>query len=231
MANMFKPSSSTQSQTSRVEPYTGWTKDWIQPGLNLIQNNLGKPGEAYKGQLTTGWTGGQEDALNSAKSYFSPNSITGRVASGNFLDYTKNPLYDIQRQNLNQSMGSAVNSLNTKFSPWMSSTMRNNAAGNLMKQWGKGEAEIGANLWNQEINRATSAQQQMANLGSQYLGLESQKQANQQTGLDANYKEWLRQQGVGEQSVNTFLQAMALLRSPEQTTEGTTSQRSTFLGK
>lgn len=230
MANMFKPSSSSTNSTSTTNPYTS-TWGMVAPGFNTINNQIGQTGPMYSGQLSKGWTTGQQSALDTAKSYLSPTSLTSQTAAGNFLDVTKNPSYGVAMKDLNNQFGKATNSLNTKFAPWANSSMRQNSANGLMQSWGEGANKVAADQYNTEMTRALNAQNTLSGYNKDIASLESSKQGTEQSGLDASYKEWLRGQGVAENSINNFLQAAALLRSPETTGDQNTAQKSTFLGK
>lgn len=230
MGGLFKPSSSTTRSTQTTNPYTS-TWGMVEPGFQSIMNQLNQTGPMYGNQLTANWSQGQQSALDTARSFLDSNNLTSRTARGDFLDITKNPSYSVAMKDLNNQFGRATNSLNTKFAPWANSSMRQNAAGGLMQSWGEGANKIAADMYNTEMNRALNAQNQLANYNQSVSNLESAKLSNQQSGLDAQYKEWLRGQGVSENSINNFLQAAALLRSPSTDSLQKTSQKSSFLGK
>ena len=212
-----------QSSVSSVNPYSDTAMNYLGSGFNTINNNLGQTGAGYTGNLSAGWTSGQENALNTAKSYLDSNSLTSKVAKGDYLDIANNPTYQQAVKDLQDQFGTNVDSLNTKFSPWVSSSMRNNAASDLAQSFSEGLGSAWANQYNTEMNRALDAQNTLSGYNQNLASLEANKQNTQQSALDSAYQEWVRQQGTGDTNTSNWLQMANLLQSPITTNTGTST--------
>ena len=231
MGGLFKQNGSSTNQSTSVTPYNDQSLSYLQKGFDTINNKAGQTGDAYGGNLATGWTEGQEGALGNAKSFLDSNGLTSKVANGDYLDIKNNPTYQQAVLDLQDQFGTNVDSLNTKFAPWASSSMRNNAAGSLAQSFSKGLGSAWANQYNTEMNRALDAQNTLSGYNTNLANLEAAKQNTQQASLDADYNEWTRQQNQGNTNTSNFLSLAQLLQSPTTNTNSKTRTSSSFLGK
>jgi hypothetical protein len=224
---------SKSKSTTTTTPYSGNYSTQLDDFYNnYLKNNLDTSATPYTGDLTAGMTDTQNSAMSGLSSLLNTSALTGTI-NGDYLDPDTNPYlsqaYDEAESKVMKSLGTMNDNVNSQFN---TNGLYNSSARmeSLQKQAdtaGDTLANIATNLYGnaytQERQNQMNAINQESNLlGQQFNQGTTEQQTNQNADTNA-YNEWLRQQNVDQNDINTMLQYFSLVKNPSQTTETTSS--------
>lgn len=228
---------STQKQTTVTTPFSGQYATWADQVGSELMSKFGKTGQAYTGQLTANTNNNLSNVFSLANQYTN-NQVLNDFASGKYLDPTTNPYaqagYDAGTKSMMKQFGQIDDTIKGSFNSngLYNSSMRQNSQQKNAETTKDAISSFGSKYWgdlyNQGISnmmQANTAQQQ--NLGTAlYTG--TTQQSLEQKGLDNQYKEFLRQQGVSDQSIANILNYLNIVKNPSQETTTQTKQHGLF---
>lgn len=218
--------SKKKKTTSSTEPYSSEYKPWVYDIKDQVWTNLDTPAEAYTGDLTYGLTDEQKQAIQSASNNLN-NDELNNMADGKYLDPESNPYlqktYDIAAGNLKEQFGNMQDQINGQFSTKgvYNSNARRNALTDGAEQIQDKLTDFATQLYGNAYDKAATQQLQaigtQSDLAKALMSAGSTEQQTEQAALDANYKEWLRQMGVDDANMQSAMQLLGLVKSPQQT--------------
>jgi hypothetical protein len=228
MGSTSKSSGTQQSQTS----YDPQLKDAFLGNYANAQKTVAEhPGQAYSGPLSADFS---QTALPAAQKGFGDLSgYNGSDVSSFFSPYKSNVI-DTTLSDLMRLKGqSDVNSQSQATAAHAFGGSRSAVLQDLADQdWRRTAASTVANLENQGYTNAQQASQQAAgvrqNANASLAGIGQAQQQQQQTGVDASYQEWLRQQNIPFMLQQLLNQSAGLLPNGTVGTSSGTSKSSSF---
>lgn len=236
MSSIFG-STSTQKQSTVTNPFSGQYATWANQVGSELMNRFGKTGPAYTGQLTANTNNNLSNVFNLANQYTN-NQALNDFASGKYIDPTTNPYaqagYEAGTKAMMEQFGQIDDTIKGSFNArgLYNSSMRENTQQKNASATKDALSSFANNYWsglyNQGVSnmlQANSAQQQ--NLGTA-LTTGTTQQSLEQKVLDDQYKEWLRQHGVSDQSINNILNYLNIVKNPVQETTTQTKQNGLF---
>lgn len=225
MSSLFgKTQTSSTSQTQTTTPNYGDYSKYIDTALNKVNDWSSGKVNSYTGELTPGFTDNQKYALNMAKSNLG-NTYINDVINGKYLDYHNDPSYTSAVGQLKNNMSAAIDSTKTAFG--RSGFLSSSGYG---KSQQKNVDDYGLSLGNLEGKFSDSAKNQILQaLGVQnqnlsaFSNLANAEYTANKDADEAQYKEFLRKEGVSEQAIPYYAQLLSLVKGTTTTSEGNSS--------
>lgn len=216
-----------QKQTTKTTPYSGKYAGWVDEVKNQLWDANSTPAEGYTGQLTTGLSDTQQSAMSGLSSLIGTSALTDTIG-GKYLDPETNPYlsqyYDQAESKIMKSLGTANDNVNSQFNTrgLYNSSARKESLQDQADQAGETLANVATNLYGnayttERANQMNAINQQGSLINSQFTQGTTEQGLNQ-TALDAQYKEWLRQQGVDDADMDNVMSLLSLVKNPTQTT-------------
>lgn len=216
-----------QKSTTKAEPFTGQAKEWAYGFQPTVYNRATTPTKAYEGQLSTGLSDTQKTAIGGLNSLINTQALTDTI-SGKYLDPSTNKYleqtYDLAADKVSKSLGQMNDNVNSQFNArglYNSSAreerlteQKNDAADTLT---GLANSIYGTAYTNERNNQMNAINQQ-GNLINSQFGQGTTQQGIEQSALDKEYRDFIRQQGQDTANVNLYLQYLNTIKNPTQTT-------------
>ena len=222
-------STTKQSSTPNFGNYTGY----LNTAAGKISDMLNGKTSTYDGELTSGWTGDQQYAMDTAKSTLG-NSYLNDVLGGKYLDYSTDKSYLSAADKLRKNLGSAIDSTKTAFNKggYLSSSGYEKGQASNVNDYGSSLAELEGKFSDAAKSQILQALGVQNSALGTYSTLANAKQQVQTEADQAKYKEWLRQQGVAENAIPYMMQFMNLVKGTDtvQDSNSATSTQKSFLG-
>lgn len=224
---------SKKKETSTTTPYSGQYADQMQNFYDgTLTKNLNTQATPYTGQLSAGMTNTQNNAMSGLSGLTNTQALTGTI-NGDYLDPATNPYlsqyYDQAADKVGSSLADANDYVNSQFNTrgLYNSSARQEALQKQTDNVGDTLAGIATNIYgnaytNERSNQMDAINQQAGLYGSLF-GQGTTQQQTEQAGLDAQYNEWLRQQGVDTNDIDRMMQYFSLVKNPSQTTTQSTT--------
>lgn len=229
MGSLFG-SKQKQSSTTTTNPFSGQYKDWADQAGSYVMGNMGKTGTPYTGQLSAPINASLQGIFGSMGNYTNNQNLSD-YASGKYLDPTTNPYvqagYNAGVENLMKQFGQIDDRIKSVFNSngLFNSSMRINTQNKNAADTKKAISDFTNNYYSdlykqgvQDMLNANSTQNSNLNTALQ-AGITQQQLL--QNEMDKQYSEWLRQQGVSDDSIANVLNYLSLVRNPSQTTNTT----------
>lgn len=231
---------SKTTSTTKTTPYSGeYAKQINDFYKNTLTPKLNDPATPYTGQLSADMTDTQNNATSGLTGLIDSNSLTGTI-NGDYLNPDSNPYlskyYDQAADKVSKSLGQANDNINSQFNTrgLYNSSARYDKLQEQANEAGDTLADVATGIYggayNQERSNQMSAINQQAGLYGSLFNQGTTAQQTEQSGLDAQYKEWLRQQGVDDSDIDRMMQYFGLVKNPEQATTSSTSGLGGVLG-
>lgn len=219
--------SKKSKSSSSVTPYTGEYASWVNDVKNQLWKKNNTPAEAYSGQLSAGMSDTQKGAMGGYADLLGTGALTDTI-NGKFLDPNSNPYlsqyYDQAASKVRSTLADNNDYVNSQFNQrgLYNSSARQEALQKQADNAADTMADMATNIYGgaytAERQNQMSAIGQQAGMFGNYFGMGTTEQNTNQAALDAQYKEWLRQQGVDENDMDRVMQLLGLVKNPSQTT-------------
>ncbi|WP_434132197.1 Hint domain-containing protein [Sporomusa sphaeroides] len=216
-----------QKQTTTTTPYSGEYASWVNDVKNQLWQKNKTPAEAYSGQLSVGMSDTQKNAMSGFGNLLNTGALTDTI-NGKFLDPNSNPYlsqyYDQAASKVRSTLADNNDYVNSQFNQrgLYNSSARQEALQKQSDNAADTMADMATNIYGgaytAERQNQMNAIGQKGGLLSNYFGMGTTEQNTNQAALDAQYKEWLRQQGVDENDMDRVMQLLGLVKNPSQTT-------------
>lgn len=224
---------SKQTSSTNTTPYSGTYKKQMQDFYNnTLTKNLNNPATPYTGQLSAGMTDTQNNAMSGLAGLAGTSALTGTI-NGDYLNPDSNPYltqyYDQAADKVRSSLADANDYINGQFNTrgLYNSSARQESLQKQADNAGDTLANLATNIYggayNQERQNQINAINQQAGLYDAMFNQGTQQQQTDQSALDAEYKEWLRQQGMDDADIDRMMQYFSLVKNPSQTTTQSSS--------
>ncbi len=216
-----------QKSSTKTTPYSGEYASWVKDVKNQLWQKNNTPAPAYDGQLSAGMSDTQKGAMSGYEDLLKTGALTDTIA-GKYLDPNSNPYlsqyYDQAASKVRSTLADNNDYVNSQFNQrgLYNGSARQEA---LQKQADNATdtmADMATNIYGgaytaERQNQMNAIGQQGGLLGN-YFNMGTTEQSTNQAALDAQYKEWLRQQGVDDADMDRVMQLLGLVKNPSQTT-------------